>query len=145
LSDFRKLHIPRCLPRALVPRTRSLGGVERSMKYLAACLISSVLGGLFVAWLVNPASRHVARAQDSPAERRGPRLPAFDDAQEPERLERPERPERAPVARRGGELIFNSQGLSPDEAIGVAVYDHANKAVVNITTKSVNGWLLLDV
>jgi S1-C subfamily serine protease len=105
------------------------------MKYVAACLVSSVLGGLFVAWLVDPASRRQASAQDQFAPPSGPRLaPPVDP--------------RIPVAsppRRSGELLFNSEGLSPDEAIGVAVYDHVNKAVVNITTKSTNTILLMDV
>ena len=42
-------------------------------------------------------------------------------------------------------LIFNADGLTPDEAIGVAVYDRNNKGVVNITTKSVNTVLVWDV
>ncbi len=105
------------------------------MKFLAACVVSSVLGGLFVVWLIDPASRHQASAQDSfpqqpPPLQVGPRLPAPDNRQ-------PALP-GAPEARRSGELLFNSEGLSPDEAIGVAVYDHVNKSVVNVTTKSTN-------
>jgi S1-C subfamily serine protease len=103
------------------------------MRFLAACLVSSVLGGLFVVWLIDPASRHQASAQEPFPQPSGPRLPAFDDR-------------RAPAAtepRRTGELLFNSEGLSPEEAIGVAVYDHVNKSVVNVTTKSTNTVMIL--
>jgi S1-C subfamily serine protease len=105
------------------------------MKYLAACLVSSVLGGLFVVWLIDPASRHQASAQDRFPQPAGPRFPASDQP----------RPAAAPEPRRAGEMLFNSEGLSPEEAIGVAVYDHVNKSVVNITTKSTNTILLMDV
>jgi S1-C subfamily serine protease len=100
------------------------------MKFLAACLVSSVLGGLFVLWLIDPARGHQALAQEA-FPQNGPRFPVPDNRQPP----------AAPVvpdARRSGDLIFNSEGLSPDEAIGVAVYDHVNKSVVNVTTKSTN-------
>jgi S1-C subfamily serine protease len=103
------------------------------MKFLAACLVSSALGGLFVVWLIDPASRHQASAQEPGPQPSGPRLPPFDDR-------------RAPAAtepRRTGELLFNSEGLSPEEAIGVAVYDHVNKSVVNVTTKSTNTVMIL--
>ncbi len=40
-------------------------------------------------------------------------------------------------------MLFNAEGLSPEEAIGVAVYDHVNKAVVNVTTKSTNTVMML--
>jgi S1-C subfamily serine protease len=103
------------------------------MRYVAACLVSSVLGGLFVLWLADPGSRHVAYAQQELPPTPGPRLPGFDD---PPRLA----PAPKPVA-----LVFNSDGLSPDEAIGVSVYDRNNKGVVNITTKSVNTVLMFDV
>ena len=101
------------------------------MKFLAACLVSSVLGGLFVVWLIDPARGHQASAQESFPPPSGPRFPVPDNRQPP----------AAPVVpevRRSGELIFNSEGLSPEEAIGVAVYDHVNKSVVNVTTKSTN-------
>jgi S1-C subfamily serine protease len=97
------------------------------MKYLAACLVSAVLGGLFVVWLIDPAARDRVAAQDQyppPA----PRVPPVDD--------RPRPP--APEGRRSGELFFNSEGLSPEEAIGVSVYENVNKSVVNVTTKSTN-------
>jgi S1-C subfamily serine protease len=106
-----------------------------AVKFVAACLVSSVLGGLVVAWLVDPATRREVAAQEERPVLRGPRFP------------RVEEPARAPhaVVRTRTDVYFNAQGLSPDEAIGVAVYERANKSVVNITTKSVSGFLLLDV
>jgi S1-C subfamily serine protease len=103
------------------------------MKFLAACLVSSILGGLFVVWLIDPASRHQASAQEPGPQPSGPRLPAFEDRRGPAATE----------PRRTGELLFNSEGLSPEEAIGVAVYDHVNKSVVNVTTKSTNTVMIL--
>ncbi|HET6328027.1 MAG TPA: trypsin-like peptidase domain-containing protein [Planctomycetaceae bacterium] len=103
------------------------------MRVLVACVISSVLGGLFVVWLIDPASRHQASAQDQFPPPNGPRLPAYDDRRLP----------AAPEPQRPGQPLFNAEGLSPDEAIGVAVYDHVNKAVVNVTTKSTNTVMML--
>jgi S1-C subfamily serine protease len=103
------------------------------MKVLAACLLSSVLGGLFVVWLIDPATRQQASAQEPYQQPSGPRLPPAYDRGVP----------AAPETRRAGELLFNSEGLSPDEAIGVAVYDYVNKSVVNVTTKSSNTVMML--
>jgi S1-C subfamily serine protease len=103
------------------------------MRYVAACVVSSVLGGLFVLWLADPGSRHAAFAQQEPAVSPGPRIPGIDQ------------PPPAPARQRPAPLIFNADGLTPDEAIGVAVYDRNNKGVVNITTKSVNTVLVWDV
>lgn len=38
--------------------------------------------------------------------------------------------------------VFNDEGLAPDEAVNVAVYDATNKSVVNINTKSSHSALL---
>ena len=103
------------------------------MRYVAACVVSSVLGGLFVLWLADPGSRHAAFAQQEPAVTPGPRIPGIDQ------------PPPAPARQRPAPLIFNADGLTPDEAVGVAVYDRNNKGVVNITTKSVNTVLVWDV
>jgi S1-C subfamily serine protease len=106
------------------------------MRFVAACVFSSILGGLFVLWLADPGRRHFAMAQQAPAVTPGPRLPGFDDV--------PPAPGR-PQSNESTELAFNTSGLTPEESIGVAVYDRNNKGVVNITTKSVNTILLLDV
>ena len=50
-----------------------------------------------------------------------------------------------PNDRRPSQSGFNAEGLSPDEAIGVAVYDRNNKGVVNVTTKSMNTMMVWDV
>jgi S1-C subfamily serine protease len=126
------------------------------MKYVAACFASSVLGGLLVIWLVDPASRQRLSAQDGSPPPAGPRLPQFEEPERPVQrppLVRPpvdRSPLDSPAARKSGDrqlasLVLNSPGLSPDEAIGVAVYERNNKGVVNITTRSVNTILLLDV
>ena len=118
------------------------------MKFVSACVVSSVLGGLFVLWLADPAARHSA----------GPRAP-FKCRPAPSRLRGgPPRPHAAlmppidarpndalPNDRRPSQSGFNADGLTPDEAVGVAVYDRNNKGVVNITTKSVNSILVWDV
>jgi S1-C subfamily serine protease len=104
-----------------------------AMKFLVACVVSSVLGALFVVWLLDPASRHQASAQDQFPQPSGPRLPAFDERRLPPAAE----------PQRSGQPLFNSEGLSPDEAIGVAVYDHVNKSVVNVTTKTTNTVMIL--
>lgn len=108
------------------------------MRFVCACVFSSVLGGLFVLWLADPGLQHAAVAQqDSTLPPRlvtpGPRLPGLEEVPP------------APARGRSADLVFNADGLTPDEAIGVAVYDRNNKGVVNITTKSVNTILLLDV
>ena len=107
------------------------------MRYVAACLIAAIVGGLCATWLLGPAGRQIASAQDERPVMRGPRLPQYEEL--------PQTPPAAAPARRPGGLIFNSEGLTPDEAVGVAVYERNNKSVVNITTKSVNTILLLDV
>src|SRR5579862_2177644 len=108
-----------------------------TMKYVAACLIAAIVGGLGATWLLGPAGRQIASAQDERPVSRGPRLPQYEEL--------PQTPPAAAPVRRPGGLIFNSEGLTPDEAVGVAVYERNNKSVVNITTKSVNTILLLDV
>jgi S1-C subfamily serine protease len=109
------------------------------MRYVAACVLSSILGGLFVLWLADPGSRHVAMAQQEPVAAPGPRLPGFNEL--------PPAPTFSgrPRSSEPTELALNTTGLTPDETISVAVYDRNNKGVVNITTKSVNTILLLDV
>jgi S1-C subfamily serine protease len=102
------------------------------MKFVAACFVSAILGALFVVWLIDPATRHQASAQEQVPPQAGPRLPPYDDRRAP-----------ASPEPRSGQLLFNSEGLSPEEAIGVAVYDHVNKSVVNVTTKSTNTVMML--
>ncbi|MFP6766375.1 MAG: S1C family serine protease, partial [Planctomycetaceae bacterium] len=87
------------------------------MRYVAGCLCSAVAASLFTAWLVLPDPSSEAIAQ-------GPKLPSL----------------RVPDSSRGPILetaqYFNSDGLTPEEAVNVAVYDKLHKSVVNITTRS---------
>ena len=95
------------------------------MKQWIACFSSAALAALFTAWLISPNSDNRIEAQD-----RGPTFSFPRNA-------------RSGVDRR----LFNQDGLAPDEAVNVAVYDYVNKSVVNITTKSVkvDGLFFLDV
>jgi len=99
------------------------------MKWAAGCFLSAVLGGLFCLWLTDPAHRDALHAQE----------PAF-----PGGLRFRSAPGE-PSSDVDLRYAFNRDGLSPEEAIGVAVYEKGNKGVVNITTRSSTGFLLLDV
>src|SRR3990172_3688118 len=105
------------------------------MKWAAGCFLSAVLGGMFCLWFSGPTPRVGAFAEE-PVAPGGPRFPGALQ----ERA-------RENDVRRDNDLrgLFNRDGLSPDEAIAVAVYEKDNKGVVNITTKSSSGFLLLDV
>ena len=105
------------------------------MKWVAGCFLSAVLGGMFCLWFAGPTPRAGAFAEE-PVAPGGPRFPGALQ----ERA-------RENDVRRDNDLrgMFNRDGLSPEEAIAVAVYEKDNKGVVNITTKSTSGFLLLDV
>ena len=122
LSERAKEHIPkrefaggrRWFCAAAVERSK--GNWLSRMKFLAACVVSSVLGGLFVCgWSILPAATGVGPGERFPRTDRASRCPTIASLQS-----RPSSPMPAGAA----ELIFNSEGLSPEEAIGVAVYDH---------------------
>jgi S1-C subfamily serine protease len=116
------------------------------MRYVAACIVASLIGGLIAVWAVDPAGRQVILAQENrfdPGPSLGP--PPAVTPQYPPGTPQYEAPPPRPVVRRPAVPLFNAEGLSPEEAIGVAVYDRNNKSVVNITTKSTNSILLLDV
>jgi S1-C subfamily serine protease len=87
------------------------------MRYVAGCLISAVLTSLCTVMLLEPSDRGDVVAQD----RGGPRRPLFEFGQP------------------GGDT------MTPEERVNVTVYDKVNKSVVNITTKSTDGFFLLDV
>lgn len=91
------------------------------MKYFTGCVCSAILASLFTIWLVDgqQSEQGAAIAQDRDG-RRGPLFP----------LQVP-----APAAR-DIERYFNDEGLSPEEAINVSVYERLHKSVVNITTRS---------
>ena len=87
------------------------------MRYIVGCLCSAVLGGLFTAWLVNPAPSSQAVAQQP--EVRPLRVPGLRDD---------------PLSAKSG--LFNADGLTAEEAVNVAVYEKLHKSVVNINTES---------
>jgi S1-C subfamily serine protease len=87
---------------------------EEKMRYIIGCLLSAILGSVFTVWLVDSHSDSAVIAQDSKL-----RLP------EPNEVVNPE-----------VERFFNADGLTPEEAINVAVYERSHKGVVNITTRS---------
>lgn len=99
------------------------------MRYFAGCLFSAFLASLLTVFLTDSAQDHQAEAQDRSG-RRGPGFPSFE----------PGRPS-ATIGRRHSD----GDGLMPEDAIGVAVYEKNNKGVVNITTKTLDGFFLLDV
>lgn len=103
------------------------------MKWFAACVLSGMMGGLFCLWLVEPRPAGVAVHAEDRGFRDGPTLPPIS------------RPEAQNFRERELSRLFSSDGLAPEEAIAVDVYERDNKAVVNITTKSSAGFLLLDV
>ena len=98
------------------------------MRWICACLFSSILGSALTVWCLTspqfsaavaqePRAGYVPRSGTSPVERINPAL-----------------------AR-----VFDPQGLTPEEAVNVAVYEEANRSVVNITSKSVRSGLLLEL
>jgi S1-C subfamily serine protease len=91
------------------------------MKFLTGCVCSAVLGSFFTIWMLDgqQATRGSAVAQEIPGQT-GPLSP----------LQVP-RPAATSV-----EKYFNADGLSPEEAINVSVYEQLHKSVVNITTRS---------
>lgn len=91
------------------------------MRFLVGCVCSAILGSFFTVWMLDgiTSRQNVAVAQD----RSGQAGPLF--------------PLQVPGhAAKDVEQYFNSEGLSPEEAINVSVYDKLHKSVVNITTRS---------
>lgn len=94
---------------------------DRIMRFLAGCICSAVLGSCFTVWMLDGrnSDRGAAVAQDRDG-RSGPQFPLQ-------------------VPRDGAgdvQKYFNADGLTPEEAINVSVYDQLHKSVVNITTRS---------
>lgn len=104
------------------------------MKWVAGCVLSGMMGGLFCLWLTQPGHHDALHAEDRVFQE-GPRLPRPDAIESREFIPRDDDLSR----------LFNADGLTPDEAIGVAVYDRDNKSVVNITTKASAGFLVWDI
>lgn len=97
------------------------------MRWCLACLFSSLLGSLCTIWFLTQSSWGVVIADDA-ASRLGQRYVS-------------------PVEQINPSLsrIFDPLGLTPEEAVNVAVYEAANRSVVNIESKSVRNGLLLEM
>ena len=91
------------------------------MRTFAACVFAGIISSLITLWLLNGAPVVPSNAQ-------GPALSKSMLAQE----------EPLPTSRL---KVFNQQGLTPDEAVNVAVYEQCNKSVVNISTTVRSGGL----
>lgn len=97
------------------------------MRWCLACMISSILGSLCTLWLVNQNGLGIANADDSSLRLQQRYLSPVEHIN--------------PALTR----IFDPAGHTPEEAVNVAVYEAANKSVVNIESKSVRNGLLLEL
>jgi S1-C subfamily serine protease len=98
------------------------------MRNLVLCTAAAVLGSTFTLWMVNGRPESVAHAQV--AAPRGPRLPGAGSTTSPP----------AAAVQEFDRVVagaFNAEGLTPDEAVNIAVYERANRSVVNISTVSI--------
>src|SRR5262245_48806973 len=109
------------------------------MKYIIGCLGSAILGAWIATTLQTARPVATADAQDRGMARSGPSFP-----------ETPH-PRPAPHAERidgsGTAVPLAPDGLSPEEAINIAVYESANRGVVHITTRGSRGdrFFLMEV
>jgi S1-C subfamily serine protease len=102
-------------------------------KILALCLLSAVFGGLLAVWLI-----------DSPPVTR--RTVAQEPAVLPAGVQ-PVPPAQPVQAGAPGGAASLPDDFTPEERINIAVYEHVNRSVVNITTRSVRneGFFFGDV
>jgi S1-C subfamily serine protease len=98
------------------------------MRFWLACGLSALLGGA-TAWMI---SSGIGITSADAQDRRGELGAAGSFSLDENRL-------YAPINLPN---VFNREGLTPDEAINVAVYEAVNKSVVNINTKSSHSALL---
>ena len=104
------------------------------MRRSFSCLVSAFLGAVVAVWLVD-------RPLPTPAYAQPPdnsRVPATG---------RQKKQGGIPGRRRHPPAVFNQDGLTPDEAAGVYVYEQNNRSVANITTRMVRseGFFSFDV
>ncbi|MFO0917391.1 MAG: trypsin-like peptidase domain-containing protein [Planctomycetaceae bacterium] len=83
------------------------------MKHLAGCLLAGVFASLMTVWWLGNGSATTVTAQD----RRVAKATPVEQVD--------------PSTTR----LYNAEGLTPDEAVNVAVYEAVNRGVVNITSK----------
>ena len=93
------------------------------MKYFLGCFVSALLGLLVAIWIAEPDGSRLAQA-DEPIDSRGPAL---------------RKPGTTADSISFPANAFNAEGLTPEEAVNVVVYERMNKSVVNITTQIPRG------
>lgn len=95
------------------------------MRQFAMCLVAGLLGSGFSLWLMDVRLSHTGEAVAQSPPIVVPPFPAPDAGSLP------------PLSFLNQESPFNSQGLTPDESVNVAVYEQCNRSVVNISTMGV--------
>lgn len=100
-----------------------------TMRWILASLLSGVCGSLCTCWFLMQDVSPAATAQERVPSRRASYAMATSPVEEVN-----------PLLSR----IFDPSGLTPDEAVNVAVYEAANRSVVNIESKSVRTGILLE-
>lgn len=96
------------------------------MRCMLVSLVSSIVGSTLTVWWLTQPELGIVNAQDAGG--RNARFAASPVEQFNPALGR----------------VFDMQGLTTDEAVSVAVYEVANRCVVNIESKSVRTGLLLE-
>jgi S1-C subfamily serine protease len=111
-----------------IPPTSAFQG--RSMRILATSLVAATLASGLTLWLADEFSGHGGQALGQAPPGGGPVLPPRQPDSPQEGSDRAEQfPSR----------YFDEQGLTPDEAVNVAVYESCNRSVVNISTLGIRG------
>jgi len=112
------------------------------MRNFVTCFAAAVLGSGLTFWMVGSGVFDGGSPLMAQPSARGPLLPGAPSGAGGARF--PQTPQSVPQAL---SPQFRTDGLTPDEAVNVAVYERANRSVVNISTLSVRpeGWLLMPV
>lgn len=122
------------------------------MKQIVSCCVCSVVASLATVWLVSDSSlTSMAQAQSVSGQSGqgrsvGPAFGGPTNSQRQAPLNSSTRQRNSAPATLTAPRVYNRDGLTPDEAANVYVYDRNTKSVANITTKSVrsDGFFLLD-
>ncbi len=93
------------------------------MKYVIGCFLSALLGTSVAIWIAESNTTQILQAQESENARR----PAL------------RRPQAAAASKQFPPGTFDADGMTPEEAVNVIVYENMNKCVVNITTQITRG------
>lgn len=101
------------------------------MRYIIGCCCSAILGGLIALLFHETPWLNPAEAEDRVATEKTVTRASFSIEEN-----RTFAPTNLPP-------VYNREGLTPDEAVNVAVYEAINKSVVNINTKSTHSAALI--